>query len=46
MLTANHPKTFLFMEIVKLLCILLNFDFFTEEQYRTYLENDNFMELP
>ena len=46
MLTCFHPKTFLFMEIIKLLCNLLNYNFFTEEQYNNYLKNENYMELP
>ena len=46
MLTCWHPKTFLFMEIIKLLCNLLNYNFFTEEQYNNYLKNENYMELP
>jgi hypothetical protein len=46
MLTCCHPKTFLFMEIIKLLCNLLNYNFFTEEQYNNFLKNENFMELP
>ena len=46
MLTCKHPKTFLFMEIVKLLCNLLNFNFFTEDQYNNFLKNENYMELP
>jgi hypothetical protein len=46
MLTSNHPKTFVFMEIIKLLCNLLNYNFFTEEQYNNFLKNENYMELP
>jgi len=46
MLTCCHPKTFLFLEVIKILCIFLNFDFFTEEQYNNFLKNDNYMELP
>ena len=46
MLTDNHPTTFLFMEKVKILCNLLNLDFFTEEQYNNFLQNENYMELP
>ena len=46
MLNCFHPKTFLFMEIIKLLCNLLNYNFFTEEQYNNYLKNENYMELP
>jgi hypothetical protein len=41
-----HPKTFLFMEVIKVLCNLLNYDFFTEEQYNIFLKNENYMELP
>jgi hypothetical protein len=46
MLTCNHPKTFLFMEVVKIICNLLNLNFFTEEQYNNFLQNENYMELP
>ena len=46
MLSCWHPKTFLFMEIIKLLCNLLNLNFFTKEQYNDYLKNENYMELP
>lgn len=46
MLDYCHPKTFLFMEIIKELCNLLNFNFFTEEQYNNFLKNENYMELP
>jgi hypothetical protein len=42
----NHPKTFLFMEIIKLLCNLLNLPFFTEQEYNKFLQNENYMELP
>ena len=46
MLANNHPNTFLFMEIIKLLCNLLNYNFFTEKQYNNFLKNKNYMELP
>jgi hypothetical protein len=46
MLTINHPNTFLFMEIIKELCNLLNLNFFTEEQYNIFIKNPNYMELP
>lgn len=46
MLTCCHPKTFLFMEIIKVLCNLLNYNFFTEEQYNAFLRNENYMEIP
>ena len=46
MLKGNHPTTFLFMEIVKILCNLLNLDFFTQEQYNNFLKDENYMKLP
>lgn len=46
MLTPNHPKTCLFLEIVKELCLLLNINFFTKKQCMVFLKNSNFMELP
>jgi len=46
MLTCNHPNTFLFMEIIKLLCNLLNYNFFTDEQYNNFLKNKNYIGLP
>jgi len=46
MVTVVHPNTFLFMEIVKILCNLLNLTFFTEEQYKNFLKNENYMGLP
>jgi hypothetical protein len=46
MLSCWHPNTFLFMEIVKILCNLLNISFFTKDKYFYFLKNKNFMELP
>ena len=46
MLTYNHSKTFLFLELIKILGNLLNYNFFTEEQYNNFLKNENYMELP
>jgi hypothetical protein len=46
MLSCNHPTTFLFMEIIKQLCLFINIDFFKEEQYNIFLKNENYMELP
>jgi hypothetical protein len=46
MLTPNHPKTCLFLEVVKELCLLLNIKFFTKKQCMLFLKNSNFMELP
>jgi hypothetical protein len=46
MLSPRHPKTSLFLEMVKELCKLLDIPFFTKEKYKTFIENNNFMELP
>jgi len=46
MLTLNHPKTFLFMEIVKILCKMMNIQFFTEIQYKRFLKLENYVGLP
>jgi hypothetical protein len=46
MLSYNHPNTFLFMEVIKVLCNLLNVNFFREDQYNNFLKNENYMELP
>jgi hypothetical protein len=32
--------------MVKELCKLLYIPFFTKEKYKTFIENNNFMELP
>ena len=45
MLTVRHPNTFLFLEIVKELCRLLQLNFFTRERYNLFLKNPNYMEL-
>lgn len=46
MLTCFHPKTQLFMEIIKILCDLLNYNFFPDCEYNNFLKNENYMELP
>lgn len=46
MLSFVHPNTFLFMEIMKALCEMLDLDFFTEKQYSQFVKNPNYMELP
>ena len=45
MLSWAHPNTFLFMEIVKILCNMLNLIFFTDIQYNKFINNPNYMEL-
>jgi hypothetical protein len=46
MLKDNHPKTFLFMEILKAICNLLEYNFFTDEQYTNFVRDENYMKLP
>lgn len=46
MLSINHPTTFLFLEVLKEICIILKINFFTNDKYLYYMKNKNFMELP
>jgi hypothetical protein len=46
MLNIWHPTTFLFLEIMKELCLLMNIEFFRKRQYIFLLKNNNFMGLP
>lgn len=46
MLTSWHPSTFLFMEIMKILCHKLHVEFFNEKTYKNYLKNKNYIGLP
>lgn len=46
MLTINHPKTFVFLEIIREICKILNIRFFDKRRYIHYVSNPNYMELP
>ena len=46
MLICNHPNTFLFMAILQRICNLLNFNFFTKEEFDYYNNFNNYIELP
>ena len=46
MLTMWHPNTFLFLEIVKEICIILKIHIFDTEKYNTFLKDNNYMKLP
>ena len=46
MLTNNHPTTFLFMEIIKVICNIININFFTKESYKKFISDRNYMKLP
>lgn len=46
MLTIWHPNTFLFLELMKDICLFLEIDFFSEEQTNEFLKKNNYMELP
>jgi len=46
MLTSWHPSTFLFLEITKELCKMINLTFFRQGIYNYLLKNSNYMELP
>ena len=46
MISRYHPNTFLFLKIVKIICDLINCNFFTKEQCNKFLKNNNYMNLP
>lgn len=46
MLTVWHPNTFLFMEVMKEICKIMDIEFFSAEQEAEYLKNNNYMGLP
>jgi hypothetical protein len=46
MLTKNHPNTFLFLEILKEICKIMDIEFFSQRKYAHYVNNLNYMELP
>lgn len=45
MLSVYHPNTFLFLEIMKKILLLLKMDFFTKQEYDYYCKNEDFMNL-
>jgi hypothetical protein len=45
MLSIYHPNTFLFLEIMKEILLILNMDFFSKEEYHYYCKNEDFMNL-
>jgi len=44
--TYNHPNIFLYLEILKEICTLLNIDFFTKEEYSKLIDNKVDIGLP
>jgi len=44
--TVNHPNTFLFLEIVREICLLLKIDYFSREKEDYFLRDSNYMQLP
>jgi hypothetical protein len=46
MLSINHPNTFLFLEVIDKICILLNIDTFSQIKKDIFLQDNNYMELP
>lgn len=46
MLTVNHAKTFLFLQLVKEICYIMDINWFNQEDYDKFMKNDNHMELP
>lgn len=45
LLTYNHPTTFLFLELLKQICKIMNIEFFNKEQIDNYLKDKNHMGL-
>lgn len=46
MLNKNHPNTFLLLEIVKELSVMLKVPFFKNPEYNRFLTKRNWMQLP
>lgn len=46
MLTKEHPKTFLFLQVMKEICCKMNISFFKSDVYYKFMKNDNYMNLP
>jgi len=46
MITNYHPNTFLFLEIIKILCTMLKMSFFNFKEYLEFMKNNNYMNLP
>lgn len=46
LLTSNHPTTFFFMEIMKHITWFLQISFFDDSQYKSFITDRNYMQLP
>ena len=46
MLTYNHPSMFLYLEILKEICLLINIDFFNKEEYSKFIDDKFDIGLP
>jgi hypothetical protein len=46
MLNICHPNTFLFLEIINEICMLLNIDTFSKDSEDIFLKDNNYMKLP
>lgn len=46
MIAVVHPSTFLFLEILKEICILMNIPFFSADAIAIFLEYNNYIQLP
>lgn len=46
MLTVWHPTTFLFLEILKKITVILNIDFFSVDKYNHFISDKNYIGLP
>jgi hypothetical protein len=46
MISVVHPSTFLFMKILKEICLLINIPFFSDDASAIFLEYNNYIGLP
>ena len=46
LLIVWHPNTFLFLKIVREICLLLKIDYFSREKEDYFLRDTNYMQLP
>jgi hypothetical protein len=46
LLTVNHPTTFLFLEILRIICSIIGIQFYDDNTYNYYIQNINYLNLP
>jgi hypothetical protein len=46
LLNVHHPTTFLFFEILKVICSMIEINFYDDDTYNYYVQNNNYLNLP